>query len=202
MEPTPSNVTGLRLRSHRGAWYRFDPGALCLELLPTGGPGEFARWETLHTPQALDDWARACRLRPAPQLTARTPEVAAARGLRDALWGLALARVASQPLPAAELAVVNAAAAKAPLTPALTPDGTRAWAGQPTVEQLLSTVARDAVELFTGPFADRIRMCAADDCQLVYADTSRPGRRRWCAMEHCGTLNKTRTHRTRRTTPG
>ncbi|WP_062207790.1 ABATE domain-containing protein [Streptomyces sp. NBRC 109706] len=201
MEPSPSNVTGLRLRSHSGAWYRFDPGALCLELLPTGGPGEFARWETLHTPQAFDDWLGACRLRPTPELTARAPEMAAVRRLRDALWGLVLARVASRPLPEAELTTLNAAAAHPPLSPALAPDGTRAWAAGGTVEQLLSTVARDAVELFTGPFAERIRMCAADNCQLVYADTSRPGRRRWCAMEHCGNLHKTRALRTRRATP-
>lgn len=62
---------------------------------------------------------------------------------------------------------------------------------------LLSTVARDAVELFTGPYADRIRECGSDLCKLLFVDTSRPGRRRWCAMEHCGNLHKVRAHRAR-----
>ncbi|MEE1805114.1 CGNR zinc finger domain-containing protein, partial [Streptomyces sp. BE133] len=30
-------------------------------------------------------------------------------------------------------------------------------------------------------------------------DTSRPGRRRWCAMERCGNLHKVRAHRARHT---
>jgi predicted RNA-binding Zn ribbon-like protein len=76
------------LSSHSGVTFRFDPGALCLELLTTGGPGAFARYEVLHAP--------------------------------------------------------------------------------------------------------------ADDCSLVYVDTSRPGRRRWCSMEHCGNRHKVRTLRARR----
>ncbi|MGW2562788.1 hypothetical protein ACWCXB_26770, partial [Streptomyces sp. NPDC001514] len=37
-------VPGLTLRTPEGRSYRFDPGALCLELLPTGGPGALARY--------------------------------------------------------------------------------------------------------------------------------------------------------------
>ncbi|WP_338023753.1 CGNR zinc finger domain-containing protein [Amycolatopsis vastitatis] len=53
-----------------------------------------------------------------------------------------------------------------------------------TGTHLAATVARDAVELLAGPFAHRIRTCAAEDCHLIYVDASRPGRRRWCSMEH------------------
>jgi predicted RNA-binding Zn ribbon-like protein len=35
--------------------------------------------------------------------------------------------------------------------------------------QALSTIARDAVDLFSGTFADRIRECAAD-CYLIFVD--------------------------------
>ncbi|MEV7093306.1 hypothetical protein AB0M80_10730 [Amycolatopsis sp. NPDC051045] len=35
---------------------------------------------------------------------------------------------------------------------------------------LAATVARDAVELPAGPFAHRIRTCAAEDCHLIYVD--------------------------------
>src|SRR5690606_40984699 len=92
---------------------------------------------------------------------------------------------------------VNEAAARPPLVPVLGPDGTRCWACGATGAHLLSTVARDAIDLFTGPFADRIRTCSAEDCHLVYVDTSRPGRRRWCSMEHCGNRHKDRAHRAR-----
>jgi predicted RNA-binding Zn ribbon-like protein len=64
---------------------------------------------------------------------------------------------------------------------------------QGNAKQALSTVARDAIELFSSTLADRIRICAADDCGLLYVDTSRPGTRRWCSMEWCGDRAKKRT---------
>ncbi|CAM5478154.1 hypothetical protein STENM327S_08341 [Streptomyces tendae] len=73
------------------------------------------------------------------------------------------------------------------------------WAPGATGPRLLSTVARDAIELLTGPHADRVRECGAHNCYLLFVDTSRPGRRRWCAMEHCGNREKVRAHRARRT---
>ena len=41
----------------------------------------------------------------------------------------------------------------------------------------------------------RIRECSADDCRLVYLDTSRSGTRRWCSMQRCGNRAKVRTFR-------
>ncbi|MEV5463737.1 ABATE domain-containing protein, partial [Streptomyces cellulosae] len=59
---TPERTHGLTLVSSEGKPYRFDPGALCLELLTTGGPGAFARWEVLHEPADLAAWAGRSRL--------------------------------------------------------------------------------------------------------------------------------------------
>ncbi|WP_156755958.1 CGNR zinc finger domain-containing protein [Actinokineospora pegani] len=64
---------------------------------------------------------------------------------------------------------------------------------------LLATVARDAVDPPTGPFAHRMRTCSTDDCQLVFVDTSRAGRRRWYSMQRCGTRSKARALRARQT---
>jgi predicted RNA-binding Zn ribbon-like protein len=188
---------GLVLRARSGATYRFDPGALCLELLTTGGPGVYRHYEVLHEPADLVGWAEKCRLEPTPELAVGAGEVADARRLRDALFGIVFAHLRGEPYPAEEIAVINAAAARPALAPAIGADGTRQWGGVATGTQLLATVARDAVELLTGPFAHRIRACAADNCQLVYVDTSRPGRRRWCSMEHCGNLHKVRAMRAR-----
>jgi predicted RNA-binding Zn ribbon-like protein len=57
--------------------------------------------------------------------------------------------------------------------------------------------ARDAVDLFSGPLARRIRACAAPDCGLLYVDQSRTGSRHWCSMQRCGTRARVRTHRER-----
>jgi predicted RNA-binding Zn ribbon-like protein len=180
-----------------GKPYRFDPGTLCLELTTTGGPGAFARWEVLHEPADLITWAERSRLPDGLGLTVSTEELQRARTLRDAVFLLAADRAHGRPLQAAHLDVVNAAAAAPPLIARIDPDGTRSWAPGATGSRLLATVARDAIELFTGPYADRVRECGGHNCQLLFVDTSRPGRRRWCAMEHCGNREKARVHRTR-----
>jgi CGNR zinc finger/Putative stress-induced transcription regulator len=94
----------------------------------------------------------------------------------------------------ADIETINAAAARPPLVPALLPGGGTAVVA-PTAAAALATLARDAVDLFGGSQATRIRMCAADDCGLLLVDTSRPGRRRWCSMERCGNRAKVRRHR-------
>ncbi|WP_435881605.1 CGNR zinc finger domain-containing protein [Streptomyces anthocyanicus] len=189
---------GLTLVSHEGRSYRFDPGALCLELLTTGGPGAFARWEVLHEPADLMAWVERSRLADGLDLSVDRADVARTRALRDALFLLAADRAHGRPLRRDHLEAVNSAAAEPPLVTRLEPDGTRGWAPGATGSRLLSTVARDAIELFTGPYADRIRECGAHNCFLLFVDTSRPGRRRWCAMEHCGNREKVRAHRARR----
>lgn len=181
------------LGSRSGATFRFDPGALCLELLTTGGPGEFRHFEVLHAPADLAAWAEESRLTPTPALTISDAEVTHARQLRDALF-----RVAIQRQDPGDLDIINQAAAHPALVPAIGQDGRRHWAGAPTGTQLLATVARDAIDLLTGPFSHRVRTCAADNCSLVYVDTSRPGRRRWCSMDRCGNRHKVRTLRARR----
>ncbi|MDT0614164.1 CGNR zinc finger domain-containing protein [Streptomyces sp. DSM 40712] len=184
--------------SREGKPYRFDPGALCLELLTTGGPGAYARWEVLYEPADLAAWADRSRLPDGLDLAVDRADVERARGLRDALFLLTADRAHGRPLRPAHLDVVNAAAAEPPLVTRIEPDGTRGWAPGATGTRLLSTVAHDAIELFTGPYAERIRECGAPDCRLLFVDTSRPGRRRWCSMEHCGNREKVRAHRARR----
>jgi predicted RNA-binding Zn ribbon-like protein len=46
---------------------------------------------------------------------------------------------------------------------------------------------------------DRLKACAADDCQWAFYDSSRNQSRTWCSMEVCGNRAKTRAYRARRT---
>ena len=43
----------------------------------------------------------------------------------------------------------------------------------------------------------RLKMCAANECQRVFFDRSKPGSRRWCQTELCGNREKTRNYRER-----
>lgn len=163
-----------------------------------GRAGEFARHESLHEPADLLRWVERSRLRDGLELAVTEGELAETRALRDVLFQVVADRAHGRPLGARELDAVNTAAAGAPLAVRIEADGSRGWAPGATVARLLATVAREAVELLTGPYAERFRECGADDCRLLFVDTSRPGRRRWCAMEHCGNLHKVRAHRARR----
>ncbi|MGA5818512.1 CGNR zinc finger domain-containing protein [Kitasatospora sp. NPDC094028] len=203
-----TDAAGLLLTTPAGASFHFDPGALCLELLTTGGPGDHARYEVLHRPSDLADWLPRSRLRlPADAVRITADQLAATRTLRDALWRLASARTHDGPgthgSPGshgdpADYAALNRAAEHPPLVPRIAPDGTAAASLPADGAQLASTLARDAIALLTGPYADRLRECGAHNCRLIFVDTSRPGRRRWCSMERCGNRHKVRALRARR----
>ncbi|MEV2274449.1 CGNR zinc finger domain-containing protein [Nocardiopsis sp. NPDC049922] len=192
-----TSATGVPMHPPDGASYLFDPGALCLELLTTGGPGELARWEVLHTPDDLAAWTRVSRLR-LEDVRVSEAHVTDARRLRDAILRVTRAAAQGRAFPPEDVAEINRCAAEPPLAPVMTPDRTSSWAVPADGSRVLSTVARDAVDLFTGPHVDRVRECAAHDCLLLFVDTSRPGRRRWCSMDRCGNRAKVRALRARR----
>jgi predicted RNA-binding Zn ribbon-like protein len=73
------------------------------------------------------------------------------------------------------------------------------WRGMPEqLECVLWPVVRAAANLLTSPDAGRLRMCAGPDCGWLYVDRSRNGLRRWCEMQTCGTLAKSRRRAERR----
>jgi predicted RNA-binding Zn ribbon-like protein len=122
-------------------------------------------------------------------------QLAAGRTLREAINRLARPGIEPDPGDRDE---VNRWAARAPLAPQLTSDGQLAWLATPPVEAMFATIAVDAVDLLSGPLAGRIRECSAPDCALLFVDTSRPGRRRWCSTDGCGNRVRTKAYRQRR----
>lgn len=189
------------MRPLSGGHFWFDPGARCLELVYTGGAdGIRALYETWHTPGDLTTWLSdhmEAEVTPAGEA-----DLAAARRLREAVWHGAEARIEGRPLPPEAIDDINAIAALPSIVPRIAVGGARTVAVPITAGQVLSTLARDAVELFTGPRADRIRRCGGMNCELVFVDTSRPGRRRWCAMERCGNRAKASAFRDRQRQEG
>jgi predicted RNA-binding Zn ribbon-like protein len=83
--------------------------------------------------------------------------------------------------------------------------GRLAWeADRPDdLEIVIWAVTRAAAALLEFD-APRLRICGGPDCGWIYADRSRNGLRRWCEMQTCGTLEKSRRRaaRQRRTAPG
>lgn len=61
----------------------------------------------------------------------------------------------------------------------------------------LSAIVAELYDGASNGTLDRLKMCAADECQRVFFDRSKPGSRRWCQTELCGNREKTRAYRER-----
>ena len=173
-------------------------GRPCVDLVMTGGDDWLSAFEVLHAPADLDRWLAQGALA-VTGTRADDADLRAARALRRALTDAVEALLAGRLPGAATIEAVGAFAATAPLVPRVDPrNGRRAWA-QPTVPAALSDVARDALELIADRAQwERLRVCASDDCGVLFYDASRPGRRRWCSTERCGDRNRARAYRARR----
>ncbi|QUQ65159.1 zf-CGNR multi-domain protein [Kutzneria sp. CA-103260] len=68
---------------------------------------------------------------------------------------------------------------------------------KPTPRQVLTAVARDAIDLLTTPESARLHQCDGSHCGTVFLDTSRGGRRRWCSSDRCGNRARVAAHRDR-----
>ncbi|HWM12321.1 MAG TPA: CGNR zinc finger domain-containing protein [Solirubrobacteraceae bacterium] len=165
-----------------------------MDLAVTGGEGPWGRIETLHGERDLERWLSLCSL--AVDVVATPDDVEEAKRLRRSIWNSAEAVVDGGSPSAADVAGINEAAARPPLVPALE-GGVRVWHA-PRFEQALSDVARDAIALLSDPGQQaRLRRCSSPDCELIFYDASRPGRRRWCSTERCGDRMRARAYRAR-----
>lgn len=171
----------------------FISGRVSIDIVHTGGEGFRAQWERWHRPADLAEWMQVC---PLLAVRARVSErdLVTARGLREAVWEAAQSTLRGEPIARGAVRAMEAAAAQPDLVPVLR-GGARAWAPGSTGAQALSTVARDAIDLFGTDLRSRLRQCNGRNCGLLFVDTSRPGKRAWCTMRRCGNLTKIARYR-------
>ena len=174
--------------------FHWKSGRLCLDFVATVGERWRRSFERLLATEDLARWmVDSGLLASPPEVSSR--QLTAGRALREAINRLARPGVEPEP---ADLGKVNRWAARAPLAPQLTDRSTLVWVADRPVEASFATIARDAVDLLSGPLAARIRECGAPDCALLFVDTSRPGNRRWCSTAACGNRVRTKAYRQRR----
>lgn len=122
-----------------------------------------------------------------------------ALALREAIYRLFVAHARGQRPSATDLATLNihvaAALAQLRLVPA--PAG-YAWdwaSADPELDRPVWPVARAAADLLTSPLLPRVGQCADErGCGWLFLDTTKNGRRRWCATDDCGSINKARRY--------
>jgi predicted RNA-binding Zn ribbon-like protein len=129
--------------------------------------------DDLDTPFGLDAWMDAVGIHH------DTRPAAASRA--DVAWSVDVLNAAAARLPAAQLRIENNAFRRA------TPN--------PAVPAALAGVATEAVDLFGGTDADKLRACQAPGCVLYFVKTH--PRREWCSIA-CGNRARAARHYHRR----
>ncbi len=185
----------LRLHHPDGQVFRFEPGSPAFAFSVTGAPFDSDRFETLHGPEDLVRWA--ADVLGATRVRASASSVPEAKRLRTSIWNTAEAVIDGRAVSTSDRSTLNAFAAPPSLVPRIDPDGRRSWVPSAEASALFSTIARDMIEVATGPLASRVKRCQGVNCAIPFVDTSRPGTRRWCSMDRCGNRAKATAHRRR-----
>lgn len=175
---------------------RHEP--LALELHNTVYALRGKHMDGLETPEALSAWLDALgdRLPAAAREAdpARLPEFVA---LREAVREVLHAALEGDRAPAGALDVVNAAAARAPVSPRAVAGSRGRLRGEAryhtgdATDVALAAFAADAIALLTGPGQQKLRACRAPGCILMFLKDH--PRRTWCSST-CGNRARQARH--------
>lgn len=114
-----------------------------------------------------------------------------ARQLREAIHEAATSVATEVPLPAAAVQVINDCSTGGHASSILSAQGRHEWhLSSASVEDALSVIAADAVDIVSGARDGKMALCASPTCQAAFFDTSRGATRRWCEMNTCGNREK------------
>jgi predicted RNA-binding Zn ribbon-like protein len=171
--------------------FRFGLGHITLEFVATLADRPGRRIERLAEPEDLTRWLVEAKLAEEPRVTARVLDQA--RTLREAAYRVLDRARAGQGPSKPDLEVLNEWARRPTHAPQIDRGLHRTLVAPDPTAAALAYIARESIELLTGPDLPRVRTCAG--CSLLFVDRSRPGRRRWCSMDRCGNRDKTARYR-------
>lgn len=175
----------------------FLGGRLWIDLLNTTPMAETGQpRDLIATPDDFALWAVLARLQPpAPPALAKAHK--AVLGLRRDLRGLFDDLAKGSP-PRADLAeVANRALAPVHVRPRLGIQGER-YVLHEAASGVEAAIALDLARFMCDFEPERLKHCANPACNMVFYDSGRNGRRRWCAMSVCGNRDKVSRFRARR----
>lgn len=145
--------------------------------------------ERIPTPQRLVDWLAVYGL---DVDSCSLAQLDLARELRESIHAVATAAASREPLPAPAVQVVNDRSVRGRAAAVLTPEGERRWRLGPDacVEDALSVIAADAIDVVAGERDGKLALCASPTCRAAFFDASQSRTRRWCDMNTCGNRQK------------
>jgi predicted RNA-binding Zn ribbon-like protein len=173
------------------AEFRHDLGHVSLDFLATVRDWPGRRVDRLDTAGDLSRWLAEAGL--GGEASVSKEQLAETRALRESIYRLLDRALNDGRVPSPQAAFVNEWARRTTFAPQIGPSFTRVMVGGNAVTAALAHIARETVELVTGPDLARVRKCAG--CSLLFVDRSRPGSRRWCSMDRCGNREKMARYR-------
>jgi predicted RNA-binding Zn ribbon-like protein len=185
---------------------RLDGGRLCIDFA-NSIHDRFASVaeDYLATPERYAEWARRTGAADAVVLPgsaeARHRLMAELGELREAVFRILVAHIDGLPYPADALRIANAWLLEARTAQELADGGAlRLRADRSDGRLPLMRIVLDLVDVLADANAGKFKLkhCANQmTCGWIFADTSKNGRRRWCAMDTCGVQHKMATLRRR-----
>lgn len=188
-------------RRNKGSWrflFRSDSVALNLVATVAASKDRAKGIDRFSEPSLLDRWL--CEAELPPLAGAVTQEdLAKTKSLREAIFRLADNRINQSEILVSDIALINAHARSGMPVLRIACDG---YSTEPPdaaeMNEILGLIARDAIDVFTGPYRMRIKQCASPRCHVMFVDKSRAGNRIWCAMSPCGDQASARAYRQRK----
>ncbi|MTB87892.1 CGNR zinc finger domain-containing protein [Aeromicrobium senzhongii] len=153
--------------------------------------------EQLSTPEALARWLRGASLS-RTAIDADERDLRHAVDLREALREALTANDSDASVPPEAVMTINAAAERAGLGLALTPDAT--WTARPRangIDEALGALLAIVVQAAGDGTWGRLKVCKNDACRWAFYDHSRARTGKWCSMQLCGNRAKQQAWRER-----
>ncbi len=118
--------------------------------------------------------------------------------LREALFRIFMAVAQGASPEDEDLTMLNSALSEAMRHVRIVPQtGGFQWdwtTGPENLDRVLWPVVRSAADLLTSDELNETRVCASENCDWLFLDTSKNHSRRWCNMKTCGNRAKARRH--------
>lgn len=145
--------------------------------------------ERIPTPQRLIDWLTVSGLSVG---SCDSDQLHLARELREAIHATATAAALAEKLPESAVRIINDRSAQGNAAAILTCEGKRHWqlSSAASIEDALSVIAADTIEIVAGERDGRLALCASPTCRAAFFDTSQSRTRKWCDMNTCGNRQK------------
>lgn len=180
-----------------GDWaFHFDTGRPCLNFTSTLAERDMRSFDRWRDASDLARWFSEAGLHVPTHIGPH--ELQTARELREAIYRLVTAANGGRKPKPVDIDLINQWSAKPVAVPQLSADARQLiWRAAKAFEAALADLARDAIDLVTGPDLAKLHECEEHSCSVLFVDHSRPGKRRWCSMRRCGNRMKKAAFRKR-----